>query len=416
MPKRNFKTKGSFIPKGESGKRNRIVVDNPALAEFLKQLEGGKSAVLAEEIIATETVGGVVANETVFEVGTPLEDIIRLMLEGQPEALPASISMGTFLDGTQTEFDYASLRMPGEEATVGGVRFTFEDPQGEVTEIVWQAQENAAEIFTEQADTSPFVQGGTTNEIDTADVTVGGLNSDVPYTTYVDGIGSNFSNLQSGWIIKMKNVEGNQVGNTVNRAMNWAPPAFMINMPEGTGANALEAAYWITSATQLWAAGFAFPGTDTTVVLNAAIAEYLQPQYYPIIRHTKTGNYGGTNTDVITGESVSWYQPDTITDTEQVGLGDTNTTTTFFDAAVPYRQLWFIPSGGQANTSFGNTVSQGGGALDINSFTGLMYFDIGQGGLGLSSAGDVINIEYNMYWLNQTNALQPITAPITFNL
>lgn len=412
MPKRNFKTKGSFIPKGKSGKRNRIVVDNPGLAEFLQQLEGGKSAVLAEEIIATETVGGVVANETVFEVGTPLEDIIRLMLEGQPTI---SITMGTLLDDAQQVFDYQSLRMPGEEATVGGVRFSFEDPQGEVTEIVWVAQANAAETFTEQAGATPLAQGGVSNTIDTADITIGGVASDEPYVTYQNGVGSNVSKLQAGWQISMRDSEGNAVGNVANRVMNWAPPAFMINMPEGTGTGITEAAYWITS-TALWSAGFTFPGLDDINLIHLAVKEYLQPQYYPIIRHTKSGNYGGNDTDVITNSPVSWYQPNTITDTEQVGFGDTSLTTTFFDAAVPYRQLWFIPSGGQANTSFGNTVSQGGGALDINSFTDLMYFDIGQNGLGLSSASEVVNIEYNMYWLNQTNALQPVTAPITFNL
>lgn len=398
MAKRQFNSRGRFTPKNKPGKYNAIDVSSPQLAQFLAELEAG-SSVLAEDLTATESVGGVVANETVFTAGTPLEDIIRLMLEGIPTA---GLSGFQLLDENLSLLA-DTVKIAGDEYTIGGIRFIYNDPAGLVDSIQYTPGNEAAEIFA-----PPATQGQTNNIDVTVDYTAGGTSSDFPYIFAQTGVGSNNAKLTPGFSLKMIDAESNQVGNTVNTSLTWTPPAFMLNIPQTTG----QLSDWDSLS------GIINSGTYDALsgLLTPGLALLFNSIYYPIIRHTKSGSYSSSDIDV-NGDPVAWYQPTTITANEQVGSGDQGVPQDFYPEAE-YRQVWFIPAGGQVTPSGAeySNITVGGGTYSPTMMVNTVDIDISQLGLGLSNSATECKITYRVFASPQTNSIFPGSTPnILFN-
>lgn len=397
--KRN--TKGSFLPEGQTHPSKIIRVNDPALAEFLKDLQGGGGGSLTADINATENVGGVDA-PYLFEAGTPLEDILRQILEGVPTAGLTSFQL---LDASQSLIGNTP-KIAGDEYTIGGIRFMYTDPADTVDVIVYAPGSEATE------DVTPPAEQGVTQAVDVAtDYTAGGNASDFAYT-FAQGGNASFAKLNAGFTLTMKDAEGNTVGQAANASLTWTPPAFMLNILEGNGTSF---AHWTLMSTVFQGGQFA---TNAALILPA-LATYLQADYYPIIRHSANGSYRYADSDWSSGQAqpVTWSQPNTISDTEQVGLGDTGSTTTFFDANIPYRQVWFIPAGGQVQPSGAlfTDITAGGGSYSPNVVAATADIDISQAGLGLSTSGTSCPITYRLFVSPQTNSVSPGGTPIQFN-
>lgn len=412
-------TFGNFLPRGKKSKNDIIRVDDPKLAQFLADLASGQSAVLTEDLLATEDVGGVEANETFFEAGTPLEDIIRLMLQGTPTI---SINFQRVVDNNLNLFIWNTILYPGDEANVGGVGFTYDDPLLEVAKIQvsHQGAGGAIESFTTQFDGSAFTPNvNSVNVVDIADFTIGGITSQDPYiTTNVAGGTTNNASLSVGFQLSMFNAEDNQVGNVQGASMYWAPPAFMINLNHGqiAAGDYTDFAQW-EAQLSIYALGIGLSFASDRVLYEAAIKTRLEdPDWYPITKHTRNGVYDATAKEGYnqTGDFVTWAQP-SVPDTVQIGLGDTGAPTTFYDANNPVKALFFIPNGGSVASNVNNFIlKQGDGTLTYSSIDD-WYFDIGANGLGFATTTDTVLINYRIIYLDQDNNIPPGATPLTFN-
>jgi len=395
MAKRNFKTRGSFIPKDKKGKHNRIVVDSPALAEFLTTLEAG-SSVLSEDIVAGEAVGGVAIGD-VFEAGTTLEDVIRTILEGAPSA---GIQGFQLLDENLNLLGDVA-RIAGDEYTIGGIRILLNDPGDLVDVIVYAPGTEATEDLT------PPTQGETQNIDVVTDYTAGGNASDFAYTFAQGGAGS-FAKLNATFSLTMKDAEGNQVGSVSNTGLTWTPPAFMLNIVDSNGL--------ITSWEQMSSiiAGGQTSWDGLSGILEGYLATLFNDIYAPIVRHTKSGSYTSSDIDS-DGNPVAWGYDPSIT-TFQVGGGEQGVPINFYPE-TEYRQVWFIPAGGQV-TPIGavfTSITVGGGTYTPTATANTININIGQGGLGLSTSTTPCPVTYRLYASPQTNSVYPNTADITFN-
>ena len=397
MAKRNFKTKGSFIPRDQKGKHNRIVVDSPALAQFLTGLEAGSST-LTEAITVGEAVGATELGQ-VFEKGTPLEDVLRAILEGIPTA---GISFFQLLDDSLNLLA-DTPKIAGDEYTVGGIRLIFTDPADQVDVIVYAPGTEATEDLT------PPPNQGVTQSIDVVtDYTAGGNASDFAYT-FAQGGNASFAKLTPSFTITMKDAEGNTIGQSETTSITWTPPAFMLQLNETGGGlgswtnmkSTIEGGAWDTSAS----------------LFLPWLSNRLNAIYAPIVQHTKSGSY--TSSDVNTDDETVGWGYDASYNTVQVGFGDQGVEVPFYgDGTTEYRQVWFFPAGGQVNpsgASFSN-ITVGGGSYSPEEIATTIDIDIAQTGLGLSTSTTPCLITYRLYASPQTNSIYPVdTATIEFN-
>jgi hypothetical protein len=414
--KRN--TFGRFLPKGKKSKNELITVDNPKLAQFLAELSAGQSAVLTEYLLATEDVGGVEANVTSFEAGTPLEDIIRLMLQGTPTI---SINLVRIVDAALDIFPWNSILYPGDEETVGGVGFTYNDPLGEVTtvKVTHQLQTGPAEEFTQDADGNPFVQGSNTPIIlDIVDFTIGGLTSTEPYVTYDPATPSStsISALTIGFQLSMFDSENLPKGNLSTGEMHFAPPAFMINLNNNAVATAgdyTDFGAWTAQATLYSALPNVFSFAADRATYEIGIRARLDdPNWHPIKKHTRNGQYHGNQNEGYNqeGDPVTWSQPSSITTV----LGTSNEGQ-YYDQDTPIKSLFFIPNGGGVANNVNNFIlTQGSGTLTYSSYDDY-YFDIGENGLGFAATTDEVLINYRVIYLDNDNNMPPGGNALTFN-
>lgn len=394
MAKREFNSKGRFTPKGKSGKHNSIDVSSPKLAKFLSELEAG-SSVLAEDLTSSEAVGSIDVGD-VFLAGTSLEEVIRRILEGTPTAGIQSFSL---LDENQSLIPFTTTNMAGDELTIGGIRFSYEDPAGLVTEIVYAPVDEATETVTGTA--------GLINNVDvTTDYTAGGPSSDFSYG-FASGGNGNVSRLSLGFGLKLNDTEDNQIGNTKNTSLAWTPPAFMLNMATdgsfawGDIAQSIENGIW----------------SVVESLYLQALSVALGSSYYPLIRHSKSGNYSGSDVDD-NNDPITWEYPAEYATGHRVGFGEQGGDVTFWEeGGTEYKQVWFMPAGGQASTYV--NASAGSFTFNPTPLSAAVELDISSNpttGLGFSTSTAECRIQYIAYVSPQTNSIFPGTSsPIIFN-
>lgn len=384
--------KGSFLPKGKTRPQDLITVDNPKLAEFLAKLgEGG--GVLSSDIVATIEVGGVTNVPVTFVAGTPLEDILRTILEGVPPPATASISniLLQLVNGDTISVGQTNPKMPGDEVSVENISYTVYDPDTTIGTISYEPSNQTAEDV-------PTV---TSTLHDVTDYTFGGTTSDEPYTFADNQGGANISNLQRTFRLKAFDVENNPMSIQGASVLHFAPPAFMLNIAEGAAGD-FGFDKWVNIKDVLAAGDITITGTDGLVVPQFKL--YLTTSiYYPLVRHHHTGNYDYPNTD------VEWLQD--APSTAQLGSGDQGVEVPFFSEATPYVHVFFIPAGGALNVSGASFSVINNGTQQVTGFVdhGIHTLDIGSSNvitsLEFSTSTSQCLIQYRIFSAPNPNSI-----------